>query len=352
MSTIYEVPTKELASALSAVKAGVAPTAPYVMLHADEGAMTVAADNLDMRVTVSVPGATGSGDVVALHAPLAAFVAKVNAADTTLGLDDDGTLELRAGRSKMRVGTVEPETFPRRQRPTTKPSLLTTHEWRIVRSLAPFASTRPADGVLGGVSLDGEGAIAQDRLRLGMWDHPFGFDVVLPGQVISAIGETDGDVTIAYDGTALEVADGTVTVTSTEMAGDYPNVRPQLAAITPTGSITCDPVELSHAIELASLLSKDGTAGSRVVILDVSDDGLVVESCPPDGSTDVITREVDATVRDVADRFGVHAAHVAPFLSVLDCDGEMTMDYAGYGKPLIARNGDVTAMVGYIAVES
>lgn len=348
----YQISTKELAAALSAVKPGVTPSAPYVMLTADDGDMSVVADNLDIRVAAVVPDAIGSGDVVALHAPLAAFVAKVDAGAITAQVGDDRTLELRAGRSKMRVGTVATDTFPQRPRPDSEPSVLTADEWATIRALVPFTATRSADGILTGVSIDPEGAVAQDRLRLAMWDHPFGFSAVVPGQVIAAVGDVADSVSLTYDGGTLEVAGGGVIVTSSVLAGDYPSVRPQIAEIAPVGTITCDPDELAHAVELASLLSKDGTAGSRVVILDVSDDGLVVESWPAEGSNDVITRQVDATVSNVEDRFAIHSSHVAPFLSVLGCDDEITVNYAGYGKPLIARNRDVTAMIGYIAVKS
>lgn len=345
------VATSTLEAALSAVNPAVSNQRPHVMLRFD-GGLTLLADNGDVGIEASVETgmlADGDGEVLIQHKPFAAYVAKANAGEIQMEASAEG-VEFRCGRSKMHLSAVVSDGFPRRPDVAAEAAVLTGEQWARIRSLMPFAATKDSAGPLCGISISERGAIANDNLRIAAWEHPFKFETLLPVSAVQAIGDGHEQVTVLADDRGLELVAGTVRLRTSRLGAEYPQVWGPLMAFEPTGSVTVASEQLIDAVALASVLSKDGTVNSKVVRFDISDDGFKVESWPDASAAakDVIVEELDAEVRDVADRFGVHATHVKPMIDAIGSPETVTIEYVRQGVPLIARGDGAVSAIGYI----
>lgn len=345
------VATSTLEAALSAVNPAVSNQRPHVMLRFD-GGLTLLADNGDVGIEADVETgmlADGDGEVLIQHKPFAAYVAKANAGEVQMEATDEG-VEFRCGRSKMHLSAVVSDGFPQRPEVDAEPAVLTGEQWARIRSLMPFAATKDSAGALCGIHISEQGAVANDNLRIAGWQHPFGFETLLPVFAVQAIGDGHEQVTVLADDRGLELHAGTVRLRTSRLAAQYPDVWTPLLAFEPTGTITVSSEQLVDAVALASVLSKDGAVNSKVVCFDISETGFVVESWPDAAAAakDVIVEELDAEVRDVADRFGIHATHVKPMIDAIGAPDDITIEYTRPGVPLIARGDDAISAIGYI----
>lgn len=344
------VNTTDLAKALASVRPAVANQRPFVMLRTEVG-LEVAADDMDMAVNCSIPAESTKGECLVPYKPLSAFVGKVRAERVAMEVDGSA-LVLTAGRSKMTLTTVDSGWFPQRPEPEADvEAVLEVAEWERIRSLVPFAADRTSAGPLQGVYFDGQGAMAHDGLRLGLIDYGFGFTSLVPTSVVAAIGDASEAVRIVADDRAIKLTSGGVTIQSSALAGDYPQVRQPLSTFQKVGSISMVTAEFADAVDRASILSREGTAGSKVVLFRIAADSMIVESWPDASAeaSDVITEEVEARVDNVEATFGIHAGHLSPVLDLLGRPEELTLTYCGERKPLLLTEGDVIAMVGVIA---
>lgn len=344
------VNTTDLTKALASVRPAVANQRPFVMLRTEVG-LEVAADDMDMAINCSIPAESTNGECLVPYKPLSAFVGKVRAERVAMEVDG-GALKLTAGRSKMTLTTVESGWFPQRPEPEADvEAVLEVAEWQRVRSLVPFASQKESMGPLRGVYFDGDGAMAQDTLRLGLVDYGFGFTTLIPTSVIAAVGEPAEAVKVTADDRSVRLTCGGVTIQSSALAGGYPPVRQPLSTFQKVGSISMVTDEFADAVDRASILSREGTAGSKVVLFRIAADSMVVESWPDAAAeaSDVITEEVEARVDNVEATFGIHAGHLSPVLDLLGRPEELILTYCGERRPLLLTEGDVTAMLGVIA---
>lgn len=288
------------------------PILANVLLRADNGAVELAATDMDISVVekvsaeVSQPGST----TVSAHT-LFDIVRKLEeGAQVELGGGtEEGQLAVRSGRSMLKLATLASEDFPAMSDDDMPFSFsLGAAELRSLIDRTRFAiSTEETRYYLNGIYLHGaEGqngqvlrAVATDGHRLALMEAPLpqGAEgipgVIVPRKTVNElrklIDEAEDEISILLSDTKIRFAIDGIVLTSKLIDGTFPDYD----RVIPDGNdkfmeVSCKRFE--RAVDLVSTIS---TEKSRAIKLSLDDNSLTLSATSPDAGSATEELEVD-----------------------------------------------------------
>lgn len=313
-------------TAAAKMVARVAPARPHqpvlagVRLELVGDRLMLAATNLDTSMTTSM-AVTGDGDGVAVvDARRLASAAAMLSGQAVMGCDD-GPVTLRAGRSSYSLSTYPPGEFPRLPAvgegvTVDGPTLLTA--LGAVVAAASADTSRPTLCSVRVAVEDGRVTLAATdsyrlhtaRLDLAGWAPPS--ELLLPSMSVAELVrlDHDGPVDLAMADHHVSFSTGLTTLTTTLVAGSFPDHRALIDLHQPESVVTVDSEDLTAALRRASWATTEA-AGLRLTF---SAGRLLIDGQADDGSTSTDETDVDG---DASVVIGMRPAHLADAIAAV-----------------------------------
>jgi len=276
------------------------PILAGVVLHAADGRLALSAFDYETSATTTVTADVATEGRAIVSGRLLAEIAK-SLPNKPVTLETDGALiHVRCGTSKFRLLTMPLDEFPALPSATTALGTITGHALEHAVSQVAVAVSRDETLThLTGVLVEATPGLltlmATDRYRLAIrdlaWDGTVEETFIVRGKVMSeASKQLQGDVHVTTNahGT-VGFSDGTRTLTTQLVDGDYPPVRrlfPDAVAVKATVNVA----DLAAAVKRVALVADRGIP----VRLVFADDTVTVMAGQGDDAT--ASEALDATI--------------------------------------------------------
>jgi DNA polymerase-3 subunit beta len=318
------------------------PATASLLVHANDGHITIQGTDLDLTVTADATNAhiDQPGRVLIPARPLNQFLAKVTGAVTITADDRQVTLDAEDTTVTLRCPHVDE--FPKvtYKSGTTIPDALSA----CVR-LAPLAGTERNRPVLTGVHLSPGRIGVTDSYRGAILDVD-GLDTaaLIPAAAIRSVAKHVDDAAVAIDdrGATFTAPDATCEWRTRLIEGDYPDLDRLVRTDSPH-HLTVDRHELADAINRVRFISEnaDGKGGHAVVRLQVDGGKLTITARTQDLGEAVATIGCDSD-------FTPEIAFNSGFLtSILDAhlEDQVRLDLVDSLKPAMTREGPLSTIL-------
>lgn len=320
-----------------------------IVLTASDGDMTFTAETEARVESASAANMLIPGKVISEISRY--FTGK----EVSLDFRDEGTCQIKAGRSEFTLSATSGEKYPEWQDMPTPIGLLDAEEFAdAVRKVIPAASR--TDPVLRGVHLspmDGKlYIVATDHARMAVMAPEWirskdeSRDDVTPTLVSTAVLErfaraagTDdhwGTMTLGWNSKIIGMGIPGLQVTSRLIAGEFPKVWKKIMDSAPENWVTFDPGELTRAVKMAALAADQGR-------IDLTFDG---------DDLNVTAQQQGRAFSDYVDTEGYSGDTVtigfgAQVLidSLNGCKGEGKISFSAPLKPVHLRSGSYSCMI-------
>lgn len=328
------VESQDLVSAIRRIKLPGAHGASAVLLRTENGALTGAVDNRDVKVTVTCP--ILDGELPSVHFPYDTVFSVLKtypAGPIRMSMDDDGRLHLKAGRKRSSFFVMNPEAFPRRPRFQANVTLSLEERWgAFSRVTGAVHDDEEKGGWVANVILRDGYVYATDRYRIHR-SPLFGAPVVpvcIPGSVITTILKAKCNITrLSWnkDRFQMEANDmvweghlGNPTEVPPSLASFY---QPPIAA-----SFTVDRKELIRVLHDVMGLRIDSGTYKEVAAFTFEDGMVTVGRAGADvGDT---AEDLEVTTKGNISPTGFNAHNLRDTLSLLEGD---TVTIGSQGDP-------------------
>jgi DNA polymerase-3 subunit beta len=229
MQAIVDMPTlkKALASAKPALTrrgSGLLAITGARLEARPDDTITVTATDLDLGITITIPGAVTEPGITLV--PFAALAETVKTGKGDLALEDDGDELVATNGAVRRIRKLPIEDYPRLPgEPDGARMLLDIAALATVLPAASKDDTRP---ILTGVFFDGNVIVATDSYRLHLVRFPEAVawpKVLVPARSLVAPVKFNGTTSIVFGERDARLQAGNVAWSTRLIEGDFPNYR-------------------------------------------------------------------------------------------------------------------------------
>ncbi len=285
-----KVTQENLSRALSAVSRVAAsrttlPILSNILIRAEENGLSVAATNLEVAITYTVPGKIETeGSITVPSRLMTEFVSSLPDGPIDLTLDGQ-SLHIAAGKYQSTINGVSAEEFP--SLPAIQNgaggSISAQTLKKALQQTVFAASSDEARQVLTAVFMHSHDSnlyiVATDSYRLAeknLGQTKLDFSLLVPAhtmqELLRVLGDEDKEVSYTYDETQVMFLCGDVTIISRLIDGKYPDYR-QLIPKDGEIEFTLKRSDFVNITKVSSLFAKE-SAGS--ITLDVNDESQEV----------------------------------------------------------------------------
>jgi len=332
------------------------PILSNVLLRADDAGLGLTATDMDLAVQEQAPAdVTQAGSTTVAAHTLYDIVRKLpegGQIEIRSGAEQ-GLLQLRCGRSNLKLATLPSEDFPVMAEgdlpfgfdlpAATLAALIdrtrfaiSTEETRYyLNGIYLHAAKHNSAGVLRGVATDGH-RLARVELPL-----PAGADgmpgVIVPRKAVQEVrrllDDAQGDVRVALSDTKIRFGVGDTVLTSKLIDGTFPDYE-RVIPFANDKIMRVNVKAFSQAVDLVSTISTDKT---RAVKLKLDKDTLVLSATSPESGSAV--EEIEVSYRDAPIDIGFNARYLLDIAQqIVGDDAQFVL--ADAGAPTLVRDDD------------
>lgn len=335
---------------LSGHKHGILPVLSNVLveIRPDEPYLYLTATNLDTTLSLRLPADDTTPGRTTVHARTLADVVNLSS-EENISLsnesDTDTFLQLRAGRSRTRLATIDADEFPAIEQPVTNattPRIAIAELLRMVECTAFAASTEETRPILNGLlwKIDNgvETMVATNGHRLSLISRNLNgntrpdIEAIVPANALSHVlrpFDPDSDVAVQIDDNFIAICTDDAWIKARLIEGPYPNY----ASVFPT-EITCTATvardDLATTVKRVAVIATT-TANNRVK-LHFTQRTLTVSADTPDLGNGRDELPIDLTGDEITIAF--NASYLLRLLQALP-DGDLTIEMSGPNRAAI-----------------
>lgn len=322
---------KELATELSLLSSvaetkNTIPVLLNALLDFNGSALKLVATDLDVTLIAEIEA---TGDAWAGCVPLRDFakLARLFSGDEIKLSPDRSRLQILWGRSKHQLPVVEALNFPDVQmQPKSEP---VTFGADILKAMSRcLSSILRGHDTLSGVLVEYKDSelsiVSTDKHRLSASEFPFeaggDFSVVLPGKAVSVIVKTfDGDMVFSYDENKVSFQQGSRTLISRLLAGQFPNWRMVLPKNLKHHAEALT-AEVQDAVRRAMITAEertlsDGSKARDAIRLILTRDSLTVKTLETDKGMSEEVVDIQSSLNGDSVLVGLNADYLLDALS-------------------------------------
>jgi DNA polymerase III subunit beta len=326
------------------------PVLANVLLKTEDAGLKLTATNLEIGITVWVPGRIDGEGTLTVPARLLTDVVNGLPAGERVDLEVDGTaLHVRAGRFKTHLRGIDAEEFPvipsPGERPTTRVS-----QGALRKALSEVAFAAATDearpiltGVLTRLSGDRLTLAAADNYRIAVKSLPIldpveDTSLVVPArsytELMRVLNDSDDPVEIMLASSKSQILfhlEG-IDLVSRLIDGQFPNYQQVLPTSHATRAVA-DRDELLKAVRLSALIA---SSAANVVKLSLTADGPGSITIAAAADVGDATGEVEAAVEGDAVQIAFNARYLQEALQNVDAD-QLALEFSGPLSPGVLR---------------
>jgi len=304
------------------------PVLSHILLKADDGKLHVAATDLDVSLTSSVPGDVEEAGGIAIQAKkFLEIVRAVDSDDIELKLEGENQLGILAGRSRFKLLGLSPDDFP------TLPEIGKDGEIaipfgllkRMISQVLFAVSTEESRFQLNGALLeahkDGFALVATDGYRLAMVENPLqgmkkADGVLVPRKALQELlrFEFDGEVIFRRSEHHLSFGLGSRELSCRILEGSFPDYERVIARDNDRTAVY-ERKALLDAVQRVALLTGDRARGVR---LQLEEGHTTISAANPDLGEAV--EDVPCEFEGSGIAFGVNPDYLSQFLVACTTD--------------------------------
>jgi DNA polymerase-3 subunit beta len=280
------------------------PILANVLLHADQGKLSLKATDLDVEVTDSIGAEVGPGGSTTVPAHMFFDIVRKLPEGAQIGLESSGdraTLAIRAGRSRFTLQTLPESDFPDLApgEMTHKFALKAGDLKRLIEKTQFAISTEETRYYLNGIYLHAAGtakaptlrAVATDGHRLAQMelDLPKGADgmvgIIVPRKTVNELQrlleDNEAEVAVELSPGKIRFSVGEVVLTSKLIDGTFPDYA-RVIPVNNDKELVVDKKEFQDAVDRVSTVSSER---GRAVKLSVGGGKLLLSVTNPDSGS-------------------------------------------------------------------
>ncbi len=338
------------------------PVLANIRLAPGDHSLTLTATDLDIEIRTTVECETTGDDPITVNARLLHdLVRKVSDGPVRLTWEDEKTVKITAGRSRVSLQAIPADQFPdlAQGEPGHRFTLVTTDLAEIIKRCEFAISTEETRFYLNGIyfHLPTEGAgpvlrgTATDGHRLACYDiaAPEGSagmpGVIIPRKTVSELARLTKDFTgpleISISPAKIIVTAGQTVLVSKLIDGTFPEYS-RVIPRTNQNIATLDRAVLMAAVDRVQTVSSER---GRAVKFSLANDLLTLSVVNPDsGSAD---EEIEASYDGPPIEIGFNSRYVLDMLSVMPGES-LRMALNDNGSPALFRRNDEDAMLAVL----
>lgn len=343
---------KALSAALKSVLPAVArggslPVLAGVRIEANGAGLDLCCSSIDLTAAVVVPDATEVEPGVAIPpaALLSRIVDKLGGETVRLELDEH-VLTITSGETVATVRSFATDEWPKIEIADTIVGTWSSLDLSLIERILPMASIDGSRPMLIGVCLRGDEAATTDSYHLGVVGGLPSLgetDVVIPATALRLVLGGDGEVEVAIGGKIATLTQGSRSITTHLIEGDYPKYGGLIPG-SPPHRLTFARTELASAVDRAQITAvADTKSQARAIKLERDGDKARVWSDDADalaGVTDTI-----GCRGDYEGRLGFNPDYLANLLDAVEDDDEVELLVIDAMKPTTIRSGRLTLLI-------
>jgi DNA polymerase III subunit beta len=327
------------------------PILGNVLIEAGDSSLSLAATDMEVGMRTRMACACGHPGAVTLNAhKLFEIVRETEADEVSLRSMENDWVEIRCGRARFKMMSLDPRSFPAMPSPGEKPAtgtraelsigakVLTTMIDKTIFAVSPDETRYNLSGVYVESSApDTVRMAATDGHRLSMIDRPApGFTMqggaILPRKGLNELrrlleGGVEGEVRLSIEAQLAWLIQGNTEISMRRVEGEFPDYR----GVIPKDSkyqISVGRDPLLAAIKRAAIFSSERYHGIRLALASGS---LTVSSASPELGEASETVDVDFA----GDEFsvGFNAAYLLQAVTAVPAQGEVVLGLSDEVSP-------------------
>lgn len=346
---------KQLAAALKIVAPAVSRDHAHPALHGVRivggpgERLTLTATNLDLTISHNIY-TDGDQAGVDLLVPAGALTRMVSSmSGETVAIEpDDVSVEIRSGRTKASLATIDVAGWPQLPALDAEVHELTAEQVELVRRVTHAASVDKSKPVYNGVHFDGSTARATDSYRLATVPLDLGEDwapISLPGPALATVlgVATEGIYLQATTNAArLTAGDTTWTTRLAELTGGYPSFD-RLVRDKSEHSLCVNRDALIESLGRVLTISGEGSLVKLSVV-----DGELTLTCSSEsnGKGDTIddALDIEAETGGAIPDLGLNGHFLVDLLKATTAD-EVVLEIEDAMRPVMVHDGEWTGLI-------